>query len=101
MDGNGLIAIGLIVSILGIVAALWLNIHIVKRKVGRWDSNSTIWFVMSIGNFGIKQVDMWKRRAGYDEGEASLIIRYQTLCLLEMPLGFIAYGIVLYKVLSP
>ena len=88
MHENGLVAIGFLGTLAGAVTALSVNIALMRRKLSRWDANSSIWFVMSIGNFGEKQRAMWQRRAGYGREESDVIIKYQLLCLLEIPIGF-------------
>jgi hypothetical protein len=88
MHENELVAIGFLGALAGVVTAFSVNIALVRRKLSRWDANSSIWFIMSIGNFGEKQRAMWQRKAGYDREESDVIIRYQILCLLEMPIGF-------------
>ena len=70
------------------IISLWVNIKLARARVGRWDSNSTARFVMSVGNFGDKQVAMWRQVGGYSESEAYTIIGYQLLSLLGMLLGF-------------
>jgi hypothetical protein len=89
MTPNQLTLLLFLSAILGVILALVLNVRIVRSKIRRWDSNSTIWFVLSIGNFGQKQVDMWKRRGGYNDDEARIIIRYQLWCLIEIPVAFL------------
>ena len=73
--------------------ALWINIKLARAKVRRWDFNSTVLFVMSVGNFGEKQRAMWQQKGGYDEREANVIIDYQLFSLFEMPIGFGLSGI--------
>ena len=62
---------------------IWISIKVTRRKVMRWNSNSTIWFVMSMGNFGAKQIEMW-RREGYDEYQARTIIKNQMWCVIGL-----------------
>jgi hypothetical protein len=95
MHENGLVAIGFIGTVLGFAIAVWVNIALVKARLGKWDANSSIWFGMSVGNFGEKQRAMWLRRAGYNRGEAELFIRYQMLCLLETLLSFLASAVLI------
>ena len=69
--------------VLALIAWKLLIITFVKkarRSVARWDSNSTIWFVMTLGNFGARQIEVWKCRAGYGADEAKIITRYQVWC---------------------
>ena len=95
MHENAMVAIGFLGALAGAVTALSVNIALVKRKLSRWDANSSIWFVMTIGNFGDKQRGMWQRRCGYGRGESDVIMKYQLLCLLEMPIGFVLSAILL------
>jgi len=66
-----------------------MNIRFVRSHIGNWNSRFTILFVLSLGQFRQKQKEVWRLRAGYDETEANIIIKYQFLCLLEIFLGFI------------
>jgi hypothetical protein len=78
------------VSSLAIMAiATWVNVRIVKSKVQAWKSSSVVWFVASLGQFGTRQIEFWKRREGYDEHEARIIIKYQLLCFVEIPVGVV------------
>jgi hypothetical protein len=88
MHENALVAIGFVGTLAGAVTALSVNIALVRRKLRRWNANSSILFVMSVGNFGEKQRAMWQRKAGYGREEADVIIKYQLLCLLEILIGF-------------
>jgi hypothetical protein len=98
MRGDGLAVLGFFCSVVGAAVALWLNIRWVKSKVQRWDGNSTVLFIMSLGNFGQKQRDMWRRRAGYNSDEANVIIKYQLLGLLGVFLGFCASTILVISI---
>ena len=72
-----------------IAIATWVNVWIVKSKVRAWKSSSVAWFVASLGQFGARQIAFWKRREGYDENEARIIIKHQLLCLVEIPVGVV------------
>ena len=77
-------------------------IRATRRKVTGWYGNSTSWFIMTIGNFGAKQIDSWRRVGGYDEDQARIIIRHQMLCVFGM---FLAYAgsvaaALIYKILT-
>jgi hypothetical protein len=100
MTPNELTLLLFVSALFGAILALVLNVRIVKSKIKGWNSNSTIWFVLSVGNFGQRQVDMWKRRGGYNDDEAKIIIKYQLLCLIEMPIAFFACAIFEYKFLG-
>jgi hypothetical protein len=89
MHGDSLTVIVFLGALVGAALSLYVNISLARKKIGRWDSNSTVWFVMSLGAFGKRQRETW-RRTGYSEEEASTIIDYQLFSLMEMPLGFIA-----------
>jgi hypothetical protein len=87
-DGPGPVAIAFGLTLLGAVAAFRTNIQIAKRKVNKWDSNSTIWFIMAIG-VGEPALKFWKDKVGYSEDEARLINKYQWLCVGEIFIGFL------------
>jgi hypothetical protein len=74
--------------LLGVLLVVWMNIRFVRSHIGNWNSRFTILFVLSLGQFRQKQKEVWRLRAGYDETEANIIIKYQMLCLLEISLGF-------------
>jgi hypothetical protein len=102
MSDGWLVVLAFISSVVASAFIISMGIRAAKRRVTRWDSNSTIWFIMTIGNFGERQVDVWRRRAGYDEETAGTIIRYQILCLIG---SFLAFGAIIaalseYKVLT-
>jgi len=92
--------IGLVSTLFGAVLSIYAGIMAAKRRVTKWDSNSAVWFVMSIGNFGERQIKKWKHW-GYDEAEARILIKYQTLSLLGCPIGFVASGTLEYLLLRP
>lgn len=98
MHGDGLTAIIFLASLVGAVIALSVNICLAKNKIGRWDSNSTVHFVMTIAAFGPRQRQSWLNE-GYSEKEADTIIDYQLFSLMEMPVGFVA-SVILLVVLS-
>ena len=77
-----------LVTLLLAAISFWINIRLAKAKIGRWESSSTVWFLMSAGNFGQKQVAFWQRNAGYSQEEAYTIIGYQLLSVLGAVLGF-------------
>jgi|LakMenEpi03Aug12_release.lakeMendotaPanAssembly.Ray.scaffolds.fasta_scaffold3558516_1 hypothetical protein len=95
MHGDGATVIIFLASLVGAVIALSVNICLARNKIGRWEPNSTVHFVMSIGAFGARQRQSWLN-AGYSEKEADAIIDYQLFSLLEMPLGFVASAILLF-----
>ena len=89
MHEGALATIGFLVTLAGAVTALSVNIALVRRRLRRWDANSSILFVMSVGNFGERQRAMWQRKAGYRRDEADVIMKHQLLCLIEIVVGFV------------
>jgi hypothetical protein len=89
MSDGWLIVLWFLSCLVAWVLVIWASIRVIKRKMERWNSNSAILFIMTIGNFGERQIDMWRRRGGYDERQAKIIIRYQAWCLLGL---FLAFG---------
>ena len=87
--------------LLGILLVVWMNVRFVRSHVGKWNSRFTILFVLSLGQFRQKQKEVWRLRAGYDETEANIIIKYQMLCLLEISLGFIISILARHHFLHP
>lgn len=101
MSEGWLTVIGLVSTIFGVVLSICAGIMAAKRKVTKWDCNSAVWFAMSMGNFGERQIKKWKHWGGYDEAEAKILIKYQTLSLLGCPIGFVVCGILEYLLLKP
>ena len=89
MSQNLLVLIVFVLCLSIVAIAIWVNVRIVKSKVREWKSSSIAWFVASLGQFGARQIAFWKRREGYDENEARIIIKYQLLCFLEIPIGVV------------
>jgi DMSO reductase anchor subunit len=87
--------------LLGILLVVWMNVRFVRSHIGKWNSRFTILFVLSLGQFRQKQKEVWRLRAGYDETEANIIIKYQILCLLEISLGFIISILARHHFLHP
>jgi hypothetical protein len=82
-------------ALLSVSLCLFLNIGILKCKLKRWDSNSTIYFVMSLSNaisVNEHKKEWWRNVLGYDEDESTTILRHQTMCLLETLVGFVVSG---------
>ena len=90
MKSGWAVPIMFLLSLLGMALSLWVNIRFVKTKVGRWDSSCTVWFAMSIGQFGKKAKEIWQERAGFSEEEMGTIIQHQLLSLLGGFLSFLA-----------
>ena len=76
------------VTVASIAVAIWVNIRLARRCVGKWDGYSSFLFYSSLGQFGELRKARWIS-LGYTEGDASTIIKFQTLCLSEIPIGFI------------
>ena len=87
--------------LLAILLVVWMNVRFVRSHIGKWNSRFTILFVLSLGQFRQKQKEVWRLRAGYDETEANIIIKYQMLCLLEISLGFIISILARHHFLHP
>ena len=87
--------------LLGVLLVVWMNVRFVRSHIGNWNSRFTILFVLSLGQFRQKQKEVWRLRAGYDETEANIIIKYQILCLLEISLGFIISILARHHFLRP
>src|SRR5689334_19040817 len=88
MSQNLQVLIVLLASLSSIIIVIWMNIRFVMGLVRRWDSNATVLFIFSLGQFGQRQKERWKDLVGCNDNEANIIIKYQLLCLLECPLGF-------------
>jgi hypothetical protein len=102
MSDGWLIVLGFLFCLFFYGLFIWMSIRTARREVTRWDGNSTIWFIRSIGNFGKPQIEMWKRRAGYDEDQAKIIIKYQMWCFFGVFVAFCATvsAMMGYKVLT-
>jgi hypothetical protein len=71
--------------------SVWLNIRLARQRVGKWDSNSTIWFVASLAQIWPRtSARSWNKHANYAESDAKTIRKFQNLCLIEMYGGFFA-----------
>lgn len=92
MTGNGPVAIEFGLTLLGAFVALRTNVQLAKKKVSKWDSNSSIWFIMAIG-VGEPALKFWTDKVGYSEAEARLINKYQWLCVGEIFIGFLLSGL--------
>lgn len=102
MSDGGLIVLWFVLSLIGSIFVIWTSLCTVKRKVARWNGNSSVSFVMTIGGFGQRQINSWKRLGRYDDDVAKIIIRYQLLCWLGIILWALgSMGIVMgYKALT-
>lgn len=102
MSDGWLIVLCFLSSVVASAFVISTAIRATRRKVTRWDGNSTSWFIMTIGNFGAKQIESWRRIGGYDEDQARIIIRHQMLCAFGMFLsyaGSVALALI-YKILT-
>ena len=91
-------------ALLSAFLSFLLNIKILKRKLKRWDGNSTIYFIMSLTNgmsVNKQKKERWKVVHGYNEEESATILRSQTICLIEMLAGFVASAWLLAKFFAP
>jgi hypothetical protein len=84
MSDGGLIVLCFLLSLFGCVLVIWACLAAVKRRLTRWNSNLYVWFIMSLGGFGQRQIENWKRWGEYDEDQAKIIIKYQVLCWFGM-----------------
>ena len=87
-----LIAICFLANVLLSACVIRSAIKAAKARVTKWDSSSTIWFILTLGHFGVRQVEFWKSRSGYEEAQARIIIKYQALCSLGIVLAFALSG---------
>lgn len=102
MSGGGLIVLCFLLSLFGCALVIWACLSAVKRRVPRWNSNLYAWFIMTLGGFGQRQIENWKRWGGYDEAQAKIIIKYQVLCWFGMIVwSLVSMAIVMgYKALT-
>jgi hypothetical protein len=78
------------ISVIFVVyAAMHVNIWMAKRKIREWKKYSALFFVWSTGMGGIKRRAslVWMNRLGYDEAEALILARYQSLAILGACVG--------------
>ena len=94
MSDGGLIVLCFALSLVGWFLVIWTCLRAVKRRVMNWNSNLSVWFIMSLGGAGQRQVENWKRWGEYDEGQAKIVIKYQLLCWLGMILSIVASMVV-------
>jgi hypothetical protein len=97
---NALTLLLFVVGLFGIVVAIIVNVKLAKRNLARWDHNSTIWFILSLGSFGQRQREIWRRNCGFSDEEVETAMKYQMLCLFELPIGFFVCALLEYKFLS-
>jgi len=72
-----------------IYASMHVNILMAKRKIREWEKWSTLVFVWSTGMGGIKRRAslIWMNRFGYDEAEALILAKYQSLAIFGAFVG--------------
>jgi hypothetical protein len=102
MSDGGLIVLWFVMNLFGAISVIWASLCAVKRRVTIWDGNSSVWFIITIGGFGRRQTNFWKRQERYDDDVARIVTRYQLLCWLGMILWALgSMGIVMgYKALT-
>ena len=93
MSEMGMIAIVFLSTIVGLIVSARIAIRATKQRIARWDSNSSVLFIVTMGGLGNRQVRMWQRRGGYSEGQAKTIIGYQLLAVLGPLIGFLGSAI--------
>jgi len=90
MSDGGLVVMCFVSSVFVWFLVIWASLRAVKRRMVKWNGNLSAWFIISIGNFGQRQIENWKRWGEYDESQAKIVIKYQLLCWLWMILWVLA-----------
>lgn len=80
MSNNTLTVTVFAATLLGAVFFLSLNIKILKKKLKRWDVNSTIYFIMSHTN--VMSAESKRRRDG-KSCTAATMMRARSLCAIR------------------
>jgi hypothetical protein len=81
------IAIAAPSSAIAVIAIVfYVNICLAKRHISNWGGMHVFYFVVSMGQFGQKQIALLEDRCGMNRNEASVFIKYQLYCLIELPL---------------
>ena len=65
-------------ALLSAFLCLLLNVGILKRRLKRWNSNATIYFIMSLGNaisVNRHKKERWQVVHGYSEDESAAILQ--------------------------
>lgn len=91
-------------ALLSAFLCLLLNVGILKRRLKRWNSNATIYFIMSLGNaisVNRHKKERWQVVHGYSEDESAAILHRQRICLIEMLAGFAAGTWLLARFFDP
>jgi hypothetical protein len=75
----------IVIAIVIFITVIVLNISICKRRINRWDSNSTLLFAFSVSQVGNgRKMKLWKQKGGYSDMESRIVIGYQNQCLVEI-----------------
>ena len=102
MSDGWLVVLQILLTVVVSGFVISMGLRASRRKLPRWDGNSTILFIMTLGNFGAKHIELWRRSGGYDEGQARTITKYQLLCVFGTFLAFLgsAGAVLAYKALT-
>jgi len=90
MSDGAIIVLTFFLVLSGWILIISISLRAVKRRLTKWDVNSYTWFIMSFGSFGQRQIDNWKNWGGYDEEQATVLVKYQTLCYVAIILWGVA-----------
>ena len=71
-------------TLVGWVLVAWACLRAVRTKVENWNCYMSVWFLMSLGGFGQRAIDNWKRWGGCDEAQATIIVKHQLICWFGM-----------------
>jgi hypothetical protein len=88
MSNGWLVVVQLLLTLVVSGFGVSKGVRAARRKVSKWDGNSTSLFIMTLGNFGAKHIDLLRRSGGYNEDEAKIIANYQLLCVFGVFLAF-------------
>jgi hypothetical protein len=78
----------------GMFLLVWMNIHLARKKVQTWSSNSTIYFLLTMTTHRKPWEELWIGQEKYSELDARIISRYQWQFLFEMPILLIVAGFI-------
>lgn len=104
MSEKALVALIFVAVNLVAILCMALNVRLVRRRVGRWNANSTVWFVMSLSNSLSTRADRtraWREMYGYTIEEANRIMNYQLACVAEIIVGFLLTASLLTVCFAP
>jgi hypothetical protein len=70
-------------------ASMYFNIWLAKKKLHEWKPYSTIYFIRSLGLGGIRNRAslIWMKQFEYDEAEAIILAKHQSLAIFEVCVG--------------